>query len=81
MQGLTIYWSANPDKVMETGSEQGVPFWNVNLPRDQWTNTCPDYLLGIDHWDQAQLTVRDEDYTPMSWDEVKDLVGESSLLQ
>lgn len=60
-------------------SKTTIPFWNTNLPEDQWTDDCPDYLLEIDDRDEAQLSIRDEDYEIMKWDKVKKLVGWPAL--
>lgn len=55
---------------------QAVPFWNVNVPREQWTAECPAFLAGLDQGDQAQLGTRDEDYPLMSWQDVSKIIRE-----
>ena len=52
-----------------------IPYWNTNLPKDQWTEECPDYLLDIYERDKVQLGIRDEDYDLMKWEKAKQLVG------
>lgn len=51
-----------------------VAYWNVNAPEQEWTDQCPDYLRDVDHWDRAQLGVRDSDYELMPWEEVRNIV-------
>lgn len=57
-------------------SDDAVPFWNTNIPPEEWTEECPDYLSGVDAFDQKQLRVKDSDYRLMPWSEVTDLVRE-----
>ena len=51
------------------------PYWVVNLPREQWPETCPDFLLHADARDRKILSTHDEDYTIRSWAEVKDIAS------
>ncbi|KAI9654733.1 MAG: hypothetical protein M1831_005320 [Alyxoria varia] len=62
-------------------STDGIPFWNVNIPKEEWTDHCPDYLSQVDHYDQAQLAVKDDEYQAMSWQEVKVIVRETNRLE
>lgn len=64
---------------MGADPKTSIPYWNTNLPEDQWTDECPDYLLEVDDQDKAQLSIRDEDYELMNWDTVKQLVGRPPL--
>jgi len=52
-----------------------IPFWNVNIPADQWTIECPPYLAACDEFDRKQLGIPDQDYPRMSWSEVKDVIS------
>ena len=54
-----------------------VAYWNTNIPEEDWTDECPDYLKGVDEYDEHQLGIKDEDYTLMSWNEVKTIVSMS----
>lgn len=53
-----------------------LPYWNVNLPPEEWTEACPVYLEGVDHWDRAQLATKDQDYRLMTWTEVRAIIRE-----
>ncbi|RMZ76226.1 hypothetical protein DV738_g5055, partial [Chaetothyriales sp. CBS 135597] len=50
-------------------------YWNVNVPEDQRTETCPDFLLGVSERNQAVLATRDEDYRPRDWAAVQHLIS------
>ncbi|EME46715.1 hypothetical protein DOTSEDRAFT_126000 [Dothistroma septosporum NZE10] len=62
-------------------STEAVPFWNVNLPRSQWTPECPSYLhyaLENDK-DRGILSTPDSHYTRQTWPQVKQIVCENRL--
>jgi len=56
-------------------SHQEIPFWNVNIPQDQWTLECPFYLAACDESDRRQLSIPDAEYPRMSWEDVKDVIS------
>lgn len=55
--------------------EEPVPFWRVNVPRDQWPNSCPDFLRDISEKDKKIIGTPDEEYQVLTWEEVKELVS------
>ncbi|KAH5765614.1 hypothetical protein HBI16_157180 [Parastagonospora nodorum] len=54
--------------------EEPVPFWRVDIPRDQWPTSCPDFLRDISEKDKKIIGTPDEDYQVLTWEEVKELV-------
>ncbi|KAL5118577.1 hypothetical protein ACEQ8H_003428 [Pleosporales sp. CAS-2024a] len=54
--------------------EEGLPFWLVNVPRDQWPASCPEFLQDSSEKDKRIIGTPDEQYTLLTWDEVKELV-------
>jgi hypothetical protein len=54
-----------------------VEWWNFNLPHDQRTATCPDFLLNAGEKDKRLIGSWDTDYERRTWDEVTELVGMS----
>lgn len=54
----------------------GQHFWNANLPSSQWTEECPDFLLGQATKNIGILSGKQEDYHTLEWPEAKELVGE-----
>ncbi len=55
--------------------EQTLPYWVTNLPREEWPEACPEFLLNVDPKDQEILGTLDEHYPVQSWDDVKHIVS------
>jgi hypothetical protein len=55
--------------------EEALPFWLVNVPRDQWPPECPDFLRDISDKDKSIIGTLDEHYTLLTWDEVREIVS------
>lgn len=53
----------------------GQHFWNNNVPSSQWTQECPDFLLGLGNKNIGILSARQEDYRNITWEEAKNLVS------
>ncbi|KAL1798479.1 hypothetical protein ACET3X_002516 [Alternaria dauci] len=51
-----------------------LPFWLVNVPRDQWPSECPDFLRNVSEKDRGIIGTPDEDYKVLTWDQVRDIV-------
>jgi hypothetical protein len=49
-------------------------YWNVNLPKERWTEHCPDYLVGQSEKNIRILSTKNEDFKRLSWPEVQELV-------
>ncbi|KAF5006129.1 hypothetical protein FDECE_7467 [Fusarium decemcellulare] len=56
-----------------------LPFWNYNIPKDQWTEECPDFLHNLSDKDRGILATPDEVYRFSTWDEVQQLVRTNHL--
>ena len=54
-------------------------FWNVSLPRDQWTEECPEYLIGKSQKDIGILSRKDTDFKRCTWEQAQDLVSMSEF--
>jgi hypothetical protein len=59
--------------------EDSVPFWLVNVPPAEQPTECPDFLRNANAKDRGILNTKDADYHRQSWDEVKRIIGETSL--
>lgn len=59
--------------------EQKLPFWRVNVPKDQWPSECPEYLKGLSEKDVGIINTPDKDYHKLTWPEVQDLISTRSL--
>lgn len=55
--------------------EESLPFWKVNVPREQRPAECPDFLKDISEKDEGIIGTPDEEYTLLSWQEVRELVS------
>ena len=56
-------------------------YWNENIPEDQWTKQCPEWLANVDGRDKEILLTSDSEYTRQSWERVKQLLGRFHVLR
>jgi hypothetical protein len=52
-----------------------LPFWLVNVPKDQWPAECPEFLRVCSEKDQKIIGIPDEQYELLKWDEVREIVS------
>ena len=57
----------------ETGA--ALPFWLVNVPKSEWPEKCPDFLVNASDRDRAILSTPDSQYYRPSWAEVQEYVS------
>jgi len=55
--------------------EEPLPFWLVNVPRDQWPSECPEFLKVCGEKDRAIIGTPDSEYKKLNWDEVLHLIS------
>lgn len=55
--------------------EEPLPFWKVNVPPEQWSAECPEFLCNISEKDQRIIGTPDESYTLVTWPEAQELVS------
>ncbi|KAF2469160.1 uncharacterized protein BDR25DRAFT_264366 [Lindgomyces ingoldianus] len=53
--------------------EEPLPFWLVNVPRDQWPKECPEFLKECGEKDRSIIGTPDAEYKRLSWDEVTEI--------
>lgn len=61
-----------------TGQEEvkePLPYWLVNVPRDQWPSECPEYLRDLVPKSIRILSTPDEEYKRQDWDLVQDIIS------
>ena len=58
-----------------------LPYWLVNVPREQWPRECPDFLVHANAKDRGILSTRDERYRSQTWEEVKEIIGTARFRQ
>jgi hypothetical protein len=55
--------------------EEPLPFWLVNVPREDWPSECPDFLRECGEKDRRIIGTPSAEYKRLSWEEVKHLIG------
>ncbi|EED20468.1 conserved hypothetical protein [Talaromyces stipitatus ATCC 10500] len=56
-----------------------LPYWLVNVPRDQWPSSCPAFLKGQSDKNISILATPDEEYQWIGWERVKELVRTNDI--
>lgn len=54
-------------------------WWNANLPPQEWTDQCPDYLIGQTGKNVQIISMSQQDYKIMSWPECQKLVAQNRI--
>jgi hypothetical protein len=55
--------------------DEELPFWLVNVPREQWPAACPDFLRDVSEKDKRIIGTLDKEYEVLGWEEVRDIVS------
>ncbi|GAM36931.1 hypothetical protein TCE0_022f06415 [Talaromyces pinophilus] len=72
--------TANTESVLPTTIDnEPLPFWLVNVPRDQWPASCPEFLKGQSDKNIGILATPDEEYEWITWERVKELVRTNDI--
>ena len=58
---------------------EDLPYWQVNVPEDQRTEECPDFLRGISEKDRNIISTPSHQYQPDTWPVVRKKVADNSL--
>ncbi|KAF2186769.1 hypothetical protein K469DRAFT_706758 [Zopfia rhizophila CBS 207.26] len=54
--------------------EEPLPFWLVNVPREQWPSECPEFLKECGEKDRRIIGTPDAEYKRLSWEECKEII-------
>lgn len=57
----------------------GLPYWQVNVPKHERTDKCPESLLNLSEKDRGILSTPDSEYVPQTWSEVAGFVKANRL--
>lgn len=57
----------------------GLPYWRVNIPKSEWPQKCPDFLLDVSERDREILLTLDDQYHRATWVEVQECIGKPDL--
>ena len=52
-----------------------LPYWLVNVPRDQWPPECPAFLRDLPDKNVRILSTPDEHYKRQGWEEVQEIIS------
>lgn len=56
-----------------------LPWWQVNVPDHLRSEACPDFLVDCNEKDRRIIGTPNSEYTPYSWQQVKDIVNSNRL--
>ena len=62
--------------MLDTTISKSLPYWLVNVPEDQWPESCPDFLINANVKDRGILSTPDSDYHRQTWPEVQQIISE-----
>ncbi|RYO74812.1 hypothetical protein DL764_010695 [Monosporascus ibericus] len=61
------------------GSLDTVPYWQVNIPDEERTDECPEFLRNLSLKDIGIISTPDSEYRASTWEEVQKLVRDNRL--
>ncbi|KAK6948442.1 hypothetical protein Daesc_010208 [Daldinia eschscholtzii] len=61
------------------GSVKDLPYWQVNVPENERTEECPEFLRSLSVKDIGIIGTPDSEYTVSTWPEVQQIVAENRL--
>lgn len=61
------------------GSNEILPYWNINVPESERTLTCPEALLHLSEKDLHIISTPNKDFQRQTWARVQDLVRSNHL--
>jgi len=70
---------ANANGAVKESNGESLPYWQVNVPPDQRTLTCPEFLQHMSERDIQILNTPDSEYHILTWLEVCDIIGRNRL--
>ena len=59
----------------EVKEQELLPFWRVNVPREESEDECPEFLREVGDKDKRIIGTPDEEYKRLDWEEVKQIIG------
>ncbi|KAK0387641.1 hypothetical protein NLU13_3886 [Sarocladium strictum] len=60
-------------------SSSQTPYWNLNIPTDLHTPSCPPYLLNLSEKDINHLHLPDSSYTRLTFSQIRTLISSNRL--
>ncbi|KAA6415485.1 MAG: hypothetical protein FRX48_00200 [Lasallia pustulata] len=53
---------------------ESLPYWLVNIPKDEWPAECPDFLTNVNTKDRGILATPDAQFHRQNWPEVQHFI-------
>ncbi|KAI9773165.1 MAG: hypothetical protein M1840_008286 [Geoglossum simile] len=75
---MSVYADYPANSVEEMTVEE-LPFWLVNVPKNEWPAECPDYLADTGAKNKEILSTKDEDYRRHTWQEVTAIIKSNRI--
>jgi Protein of unknown function (DUF3605) len=57
------------------GAVEPLPYWLVNVPREQWPASCPEFLRELSDKNIGILATPDSEYQWIGWERVREFVS------
>ena len=57
---------------------KGTSFWNVNVPEEEQTEECPEWLSKVGERDRQILATKEEDFKFQTWPRVAEIISRAS---
>lgn len=54
---------------------EALPYWLVNVPKDQWPSECPDFLINVNDKDRGILGTLDAQFRRQKWSEAQQFIS------
>lgn len=58
---------------------QQLPFYLMNIPRNQWPDQCPEFLINSSERDKRIMSVPNDQYQRATWEEVQEYIRSLDL--
>lgn len=62
------------------GEEVQLPFWLINIPKNQWPGQCPEFLINASERDKKIMSVPNDQYQRATWEEVQEYIRSFNLI-
>lgn len=67
------------DKKQINMPHETLPYWHFNIPIEERTTECPDYLQNLSEKDKRLIGTWDDEFEVITWEEAKDIVRMFSM--
>ncbi len=76
---ISLYMSVEISPAITGEGEGQLPFWLMNIPRNQWPHQCPEFLINSSARDKRILSIPNDLYQRATWEEVQEYIRSLNL--